>query len=233
VHSCWCILLIECGLNSNLHLNSNLFELEIEEKKFWKRKTSQNPKPGPSQPSTCQPLPLLYPRPNPRRPSQQCHPGSARSPACPASRGPVRPALPLAQQPAEHAPRPCQPGPSRQHRPPPPATPARDHGRDSRRPLPGRASPRCPGPPLIGPAALRLHHSSHPPSPESPQTLAPPHPLRRAAAPLHRRGRASPLHCILSRAAQEPHLGAGSNSQASAHGPGNCSDRNRTVLQRR
>ena len=60
MHSCWCILLFECGLNSNLHLNSNLFELEIEEKKFWKRKTSQNPKPGPSQPSTG-PLPPLSP----------------------------------------------------------------------------------------------------------------------------------------------------------------------------
>ena len=58
----------------------------------------------------------------------------------------------------------------RQGRPPPPATPARDHGRDSRRPLPGRASPRCPGPPLIGPqpcASLIL------PSPAaSMQTLA-------------------------------------------------------------
>jgi hypothetical protein len=69
VHSCWCILLFECGLNSNLHLNSNLFELEIEEKKFWKRKTSQNPKPRPSQHSTDPLLPLLSPRPSPSRPS--------------------------------------------------------------------------------------------------------------------------------------------------------------------
>ena len=35
----------------------------------------------------------------------------ARFPACPASRGPVRPELPLAQQPAEHAPRPCHRAP--------------------------------------------------------------------------------------------------------------------------
>ncbi|XP_039827200.1 predicted GPI-anchored protein 58 [Panicum virgatum] len=38
-------------------------------------------------------------------------PRPARFPACPASRGPARPALPLAQQPAEHAPRPCHRAP--------------------------------------------------------------------------------------------------------------------------
>ena len=39
MHSCWCILLIECGLNSNFYLNSNLFELGIE--KIRNRKENQ------------------------------------------------------------------------------------------------------------------------------------------------------------------------------------------------
>jgi len=51
VHSCWCILLIECGLNSNFYLNSNLFELEIEKirnrKRKAKPKTQLNPRPRP------------------------------------------------------------------------------------------------------------------------------------------------------------------------------------------
>ena len=57
MHSCWCILLVECGLNSNFYLNSNLFELEIG--KIRNRKRKAKPK--------TQPLP--GPPPSPLRPS--------------------------------------------------------------------------------------------------------------------------------------------------------------------
>ena len=55
MHSCWCILLIECGLNSNFHLNSNLFELGIE--KEIEKETNPNPIPEAHQLNPVQPRP--------------------------------------------------------------------------------------------------------------------------------------------------------------------------------
>src|SRR6185312_12196668 len=95
VHSCWCILLNECGLNSNLHLNSNLFELGIE--KEIEKETNPNPipeahqlNPGP----VCFPLGPTQPLPAARR----LHPLSGPHPH-PGSSAAQRPARQPAQRP--------------------------------------------------------------------------------------------------------------------------------------
>ena len=85
LHSCWCILLFECGLNSKLCLNSNFVgirngrEKEIEEE----RKPKPQPNPtaqahsSPARPQAAQPVlslhgpPSLSPaRPSPFQPAQ-------------------------------------------------------------------------------------------------------------------------------------------------------------------
>ena len=87
MHSCWCILLNECGLNSNLHLNSNLFELGIE--KEIEKETNPNPIPEAHQLNPVQPRPtpshFFSPRPNPTR-----LPGQLASPPRPAQTSPAR-----------------------------------------------------------------------------------------------------------------------------------------------
>ena len=100
------MLLIECGLNSNLHLNSNLFELGIE-KEIEKEKPKGNPKPsstqdpGPNQTQARTPLPSPFPcagpapspRPSTRARASAAHLLTPRRPAYPAS--PLSPLAPL------------------------------------------------------------------------------------------------------------------------------------------
>jgi hypothetical protein len=100
LHSCWCILLIECGLNSNFYLNSNLFELEIA--KIRNRKENQTqyeaqssplgPKPSlhsirPSNPLS--PIPFARPVPTPSaHPARGPVPSSRSLPAQLSARAP-------------------------------------------------------------------------------------------------------------------------------------------------
>ena len=103
MHSCWCIFLFECGLNSNLHLNSNLFELEIEKReKIEIEKKTQNP--FPARPQATQPS--IQPR-GPSNPHGR-HGPSSLSP----QHGPGLPRLP---RPAPHSARQraTRPGPPR------------------------------------------------------------------------------------------------------------------------
>ena len=85
LHSCWCIILIECGLNSNLYLNSNFVwirnrkERENRDRKGAQTlelaQTQNNPAHGKTQPNppSLRAFPFLFPGPNPqprlRRPS--------------------------------------------------------------------------------------------------------------------------------------------------------------------
>ena len=86
LHSCWCILLFECGLNSNSNLNSNLFGLEIEKKEKIEIEKEPNPRasPNPKQPS---------PWENPTQPLLPCGPILFFSPAQTRSPDSVGPAL--------------------------------------------------------------------------------------------------------------------------------------------
>ena len=185
-----------------------------------RRSNRKETQPKPKTKLNSGPDPSLFParpskphaRLNPARPSAPGRfPGPARSPAYPASRGPVRPALPLAQQPAEHAPRLSQPGASRPQSPRPLAlTPSPTNRARTAEPpstsrnnrainsvIPGEP-PICGSPPQDHRAALQIapHASETPSHPASAatQTLTAVSALPGLAAPLLRRGPVAPLH---------------------------------------
>jgi hypothetical protein len=99
LHSCWFILLFECGLNSNSNLNSNLFELEIR-----KGNKTQNQTQDPAQTSFPNPA-QVYPAP--------AH-SSLSFPRSPTRDGPLHPLLRTALSrtrltPAQHPAQPTRP----------------------------------------------------------------------------------------------------------------------------
>ena len=184
-----------------MHLNSNIFELEIEEKKFWKRKTSQNPKPGPSQPSTGPPhSPLHFPataqhpllRPTLRSPRRflPARPASAAPRPARARTLPSGPKLSAPRARRAPAPSRCAPGPLVKvaFLLPHPRV-LNGNRRDLRRGSAKHAPPRIPAGPYLAP------HDS--PAPLPIQQSAAVNPSHRPtplylAAPLLRRGPAMP-----------------------------------------
>ena len=151
MHSCWCILLIECGLNSNFYLNSNLFELGIE--KIRNRKQTQNHlnPVSPTKPEVAHGS-LSFFQPKPGGPISP-HAGPVFSP-----HGPHHsPASPCAQRQSRFGPRSAQPASarprltpltSRPHWSEPSPSSAQDPRRDAAPLL--HAATRCPlprGPP--------------------------------------------------------------------------------------
>jgi len=172
-----------------------LFELEIEKIRKGKGKTNSQPKPSPNSTQT-QPKP-------PQHSAQPAWPGPAAQPATwaqsrsiPAPRpnpaGPAHSSSPLRAArfalaplwPSEHArparsaaspPSRCQPGPTRQGRPLPPAPPRALNGnhRDLRRGPAKHASPRSPACPLLAPPRPQpCILSTHTP-PANPSRLSP------------------------------------------------------------
>ena len=159
LHSCWCILLFECGLNSKLYLNSNFVGIRNRREKEIEEERKPKPQPNPTaQAHSSLSLPAGPLRPSSRRGPNftsawpAFHSGPARSPAAQHARPSPAPALarpstlaaavprrpatkpaprpcqlgPACRRPspADRAPRRshCQPGPTRQVRPPPLAT---------------------------------------------------------------------------------------------------------------
>ena len=116
MHPCWCILLNECGLNSNFHLNSNLFELGIE--KEIEKETNPNPIPeahqlNPVRPTTSAQLPFFPLSPRPAYPPR-AHSRAAQPLPTPAhTRAPAPSPLAQRRPPARHRPNPLPSQPSR------------------------------------------------------------------------------------------------------------------------
>jgi hypothetical protein len=178
LHSCWCILLFECGLNSNLNLNSNFVwirkEIEI-------RKENPNPQTQPSKPQPKPTSPSPFPHgphvgPVPRRAAQRPAHLSPSRLAPPAS------ASPHSSRAAPHAPRP----------PDLPVPPA------SGTPL-ALAPSRCAGTPPVGAASAQQARTSASHRPAADQTaprvspsLLLPFPAPRNRARDHRRARRDP-----------------------------------------
>jgi len=121
LHSCWCILLFECGLNSNSDLNSNFVWIRNR-----KGEIERKPKTKTQNPTRSPPLSLVQPK---TQLAAQHRPTLlSRSPL-----GPAQPAKahfgpdsrvsplsgPLRHSPARPSPAPsaCQPGPARQPAP--------------------------------------------------------------------------------------------------------------------
>ena len=67
LHSCWCILLFECGLNSNLNLNSNFVWIRNRKGEIERKPKTKNSKPNP------QPTSLPRPAQNPASSSAPAH----------------------------------------------------------------------------------------------------------------------------------------------------------------
>jgi hypothetical protein len=127
LHSCWCILLFDCGLNSNSYLNSNLFELDLERRGIEIRKKNpkqpnpsfsprpisfpaaqSGPAPSPSFPSLARPK-RLSPSPLTSGPASP-HPGPYARPGLLPRRtrsGPVQPAIPARPAPQPASTLPC------------------------------------------------------------------------------------------------------------------------------
>jgi len=149
LHSCWCIFLFECGLNSNSYLNSN-FVRNRKEKEIEKEPKIPAQTLSPSRPSAAQvsllPLPsraaqparhLPSPRDAPARPKHPAHSSPprarahgplaappARPPLTPHSPGPPASVHPLHPQSARASPSSLTGRPHCQARLPPRATTA-------------------------------------------------------------------------------------------------------------
>ena len=113
LHSCWCILLFECGLNSKLYLNSNFVGIRNRREKEIEEERKPKPQPNP----TAQAHSSLSLPAGPLRPSSRRGPNSTS--AWPASRsGP-------AQQPAQPTRAPFPLRSARSPQPAPPRSPQR------------------------------------------------------------------------------------------------------------
>ena len=144
MHSCWCILLFECGLNSNSYLKSNFVGIRNGREKEIEEERKPKPQPNPTaQAHSSLSLPAGPLRPSSRRGPNftsawpAFHSGPARSPAAQHARPSPAPALArpstlavaVPRRPAtKPAPRPCQLGPA------------------CRRPSPADRAPRSPDP---------------------------------------------------------------------------------------